>query len=38
LGGLFSGSGDDDFWVRIYSDSWLASDCDHRYTVEVEAY
>jgi hypothetical protein len=38
LGGLFSGSGDDDFWVRIYSDSWLASDCDHRYTVEVSAY
>ena len=38
LGGLFSGSGDDDFWIRIYSDSWLASDCDHRYTVEVSAY
>jgi hypothetical protein len=38
LGGLFSGSGDDDFWVRIYSDGWLASDCDRRYTVEVSAY
>ena len=33
----FGGSDEDDFWIRIYSDSWLASDCDRRITVDIEA-
>ena len=35
--GWFSDSDYDNFWIRIYSDVWLASDCDRRITLEVEA-
>ena len=37
LGGLFSGSGDDDFWIRIYSEDWVAYACDSELVVEIEA-
>ncbi len=33
--GSWTSTGEDDFWIRVYSDSWLASDCDRRYTVDI---
>ncbi len=33
-GSIFDG-GEDDFWIRIYSDEWSASDCEERFEVKV---